>query len=223
MNVLIYGATGMVGQGVLSEALGDERVKRVQIVGRSSAGVSHPKLDEVLLADLLDPTPLEPRLAGFDACFFCLRASAAGLDEASYRRINHDIPLAHAQLLARLNPTMCFIYVSGAGTGSASAMWARVKRSTEQALLALPFRAAYMLRPGVIQPLHGARSKTALYHAFYTVAGPLLTLARRLFPNQVVSTEEVGLAMLKLAQYGAPAPILEPADIRALVGPPDKR
>lgn len=220
MNVVIYGASGMVGQGVLREALRDERVTRVQIVGRSSTGVSHPKLNEMLLPDLLDPAPLEGQLTGIDACFFCLGASAAGLDEASYRRINHDIPLAHARLLVRLNPGLCFIYVSGAGTGSQSAMWARVKRSTEQALLALPFRAAYMLRPGVIQPLHGARSKTSWYNAFYTVARPLLSLAHRLFPQYVLTTEEIGRAMLKAAQEGAPGAILETADIRALVGRP---
>ena len=139
------------------------------------------------------------------------------MDEAGYSRINHDIPLAAGPVLSRLNPQLTFTYVSGAGTGSQSAMWARVKRRTETDLLALPLKAAYMFRPGVIQPLHGARSKTPMYNAFYVLTSPLLSIARKLLPKYVLSTEEIGLAMLEVARHGAPKSILETADIRGLV------
>ncbi|WP_413795674.1 MULTISPECIES: NAD(P)H-binding protein [unclassified Pseudomonas] len=218
MKVLIYGASGMVGQGVLREALRDNSVTQVHIVGRSPTRTTHPKLREILLADLTNPASIESQLSGINACFFCLGASAAGMDEAGYTRVNHDIPVAHGMLLSRLNSQMTFVYVSGAGTGSQKAMWAKVKRRTEEALLALPLKSAYMLRPGVIQPLHGVRSKTPMYHAFYAATAPLLTLARKLFPNYVVSSEEIGLVMLKAAKTGAPKSILESADIRALLG-----
>lgn len=217
MKVLIYGATGMVGQGVLREALKADDVTLVQTVGRSPTGLQHSKLREVVLADLHDPASIESQLVGFDACFFCLGVSSAGMNEADYARINHDIPVATAETLSRINPGMTFVYVSGAGTGGQSAMWARVKRRTELALQAMPFKGAYMFRPGVIQPLHGARSKTPLYHVFYMATSPLLSLARRLFPAYVLSTEEVGIAMLNAARYGAPQAILESADIRALL------
>jgi uncharacterized protein YbjT (DUF2867 family) len=217
MNILIFGATGMVGQGVLREALRADDVKLVQTIGRSATGVTHAKLRDVLHADLIDYTPVEGQLTGFDACFFCLGASTVGMEESGYTRINYEIPLAAGRVLSRLNPEMSFAYVSGAGTGSQSAMWARVKRRTEDALLALPFKAAYMFRPGVIQPLHGARSKTRLYHAFYVATSPLLSLARRLFPAYVLSTEDIGIAMLNAARHGTPKPRLESADIRALL------
>jgi uncharacterized protein YbjT (DUF2867 family) len=215
MRVLVFGATGMVGQGALREALLANDVTQVQAVGRTASGVRHPKLTQLVHADLLDYDAVEDQLAGFDACFFCLGASAAGLDEAQYTLINHDIPLAAARVLTRLNPTMTFVYVSGAGTGKGQAMWSRVKGRTEQALLALPFE-AYMLRPGVIQPLHGARSKTRLYDLFYKATTPFLSLARHLWPAHVLSTVDLGVAMLNAARGGAPARILESPDIRRL-------
>jgi uncharacterized protein YbjT (DUF2867 family) len=216
MRVLIFGATGMVGQGVLRECLLADDVSMVQTVGRTPVGVTHPKLRDVVHANLRDYSSVEAQLTGFDVCFFSLGASAAGLDETAYARINHDIPLAAGKVLSRLNPGMTFIYVSGAGADSPSAMWARVKRKTEEALLALPFT-AYMFRPGVIQPLHGERSKTRLYRLFYVATAPLLSMARRMFPSQVLSTEEIGIAVLKTARHGAPKRILETADLRALV------
>lgn len=217
MKIIIFGASGMVGQGVLREALAAEDVTHILSIGRSDSEVTHPKLRTLVHADLLDYSAIEDLLTGFDACFFCLGASAVGMDEAGYSRINHDIPLAAGQVLSRLNPQLTYTYVSGAGTGSQSAMWARVKRRTETDLLELPFKAAYMFRPGVIQPLHGARSKTPMYNAFYVLTGPLLSIARKLLPKYVLSTEEIGLAMLEVVRHGAPKTILETADIRALV------
>jgi len=221
MKVLIFGATGMVGQGVLRECLRADDVELVQTVGRTATGVRVPKLRELVHADLLDYGGVEDALRGFDACFFTLGASVLGLSEDAYARINHDIPLAAAQTLARLNPAMTFVYVSGASTDSSergTVMWARVKGRTENALLRLPFKAAYMFRPGAIQPLHGARSKTGWYHAIYVATSPLLSLARRLWPQRVLSTENIGVAMLNAARHGAPKAVLEAPDIYALSG-----
>jgi uncharacterized protein YbjT (DUF2867 family) len=218
MKVILFGATGMVGQGVLRECLLDPQVQTVLCIGRRPVDRKDPKLVEILQPDLYDLSPIESRLAGYDACFFCLGISSAGMSEADYRRVSYDLTLAAARPLARLNPGMTFIYVSGQGTDSSEkgrVMWARVKGATENALLALPFQ-AYMFRPGIIRPLHGVRSKTPLYHAFYVVLGPLLGLAQWLFPKQVTSTEQVGKAMLAVAKRGAPTRWLEPPDINRL-------
>ncbi|WP_029922110.1 NAD(P)H-binding protein [Nevskia soli] len=219
MNILLFGATGMVGQGVLRECLLDPEVQSVAAIGRSASGNRHPKLRQVVHADLMEYASLEADLSGFDACFFCLGVSSAGMKEDAYARITCDYTLAAAQTLARLNPQMTFIYVSGAGTDSSEqgrSMWARVKGRTENALLRLPFKAAYMFRPGAIEPLHGIRSKTPSYQFFYSLLGPLLTLLRRAFPNLVTTTETVGRAMLVAAKRGAPKSILESRDIVAL-------
>lgn len=219
MNILIFGATGMVGQGVLRECLLAPDVERVVAVGRSATGQQHPKLQDVVVKDMYDYSVVEPQLQGFDACFFCLGVSSVGMKEDDYRRITYDLTMAAATVLARLNPGMTFTYVTGAGTDSSergSSMWARVKGATENALLRLPFKAAYMFRPGVIQPLHGARSKTPLYHGIYVVIAPLLSLAYLLWPDKVTTTEQIGLAMLALARSGAPKVVLDPADINAL-------
>lgn len=219
MKVLIFGATGMVGQGVLRECLLDPGVEAVVTVGRSATGQSDPKLHDIVHAELTDYAAIEPRLAGFDACFFCLGIASAGMSEADYRRVTYDVTLAAAQTLARLNPAMVFVYVSGTGTDSSEKgrwMWARVKGATENALLRLPFKAAYMFRPGMIRPLHGIVSKTALYRVLYTVLDPVVPLLQRAFPNAVTTTEQVGKAMLAVARTGAPKRILENADINRL-------
>ncbi|ADU36033.1 NAD-dependent epimerase/dehydratase family protein [Variovorax paradoxus] len=219
MNILIFGATGMVGQGVLRECLLAPDVERVVAVGRSATGQQHPKLQDVVVKDMYDYSAIEPQLQGFDACFFCLGVSSVGMKEDDYRRVTYDLTMAAATVLARLSPGMTFTYVTGAGTDSSergSSMWARVKGATENALLRLPFKAAYMFRPGVIQPLHGARSKTPLYHGIYVVIAPLLSLAYRRWPDKVTTTEQIGLAMLALARSGAPKVVLDPADINAL-------
>jgi uncharacterized protein YbjT (DUF2867 family) len=220
MNVLLFGATGMLGQGVLRECLLDPSVTSVVSVGRSATGASDPKLREIIHADLTNYAPIEARLSGFDACFFCLGISSAGLTEEQYTYVTFDIALRAAETLARLNPGMTFVYISGAGTDSSEhgrVMWARVKGRTENALLRLPFKAAFMFRPGVIVPRFGARSKTTSYRVLYTLARPLLPLLLRAFPNRVLTTDEIGRAMLLVARNGAPKPVLETGDIRSLL------
>lgn len=217
MKVLLFGASGMVGQGVLRECLRDPAVTEVLAAGRSSTGVAHPKLREVRPADLRDLAALEPELARYDACFFCLGVSAGGLSEQAYAHLTFDLTLSVARTLARVHPGMAFTYVSGAGTdstGRGRVMWARVKGRTENALLALPL-AATMFRPAIIVPMHGERSKTLAYRMFYILAGPLLPLLRRAMPGSVTTTEHLGRAMLAAARGDAPKPVLESADINA--------
>jgi uncharacterized protein YbjT (DUF2867 family) len=208
----------MVGQGVLRECLLDPDVDEVLSVGRSATGQTHPKLREVVQPELLDFSAIESRLSGFDACFFCLGVSSAGMKEKDYRRVTFDITLAAARTLARLNPAMTFVYVSGAGTDSSErgrSMWARVKGQTENALLRLPFKAV-MFRPAGIVPLYGVTSKTRLYRIAYALTRPLWSVLLRAFPQYVTTTEQVGCAMLRVAKEGAPKPILETRDINAL-------
>jgi len=216
MKVLLFGATGMVGQGVLRECLLDQNVQHVLSIGRSMTGQRHPKLRELVHENFLDFSALEAELSGFDACFFCLGVSSAGMTEERYHRVTYDITMAAARTLAKLNPQMTFIYVSGMGTDSTErgrAMWARVKGKTENALLQLPFKAQYMFRPAFIQPLHGIRSKTKLYRALYAVMGPIYPWLRASFPKYVTTTEQVGRAMLKVAQQGTQKSVLENWDI----------
>jgi uncharacterized protein YbjT (DUF2867 family) len=219
MKVLLFGATGMIGQGVLRECLLDPDVESVVTLGRTKTGQPHAKLREIEHKDLMDYTAIADQLTGFDACFFCLGVSSAGMDEASYTRITYDVTLAAAEALAKQSPGMTFVYVSGQstdGTERGRTMWARVKGKTENALLRLPFKAAYMFRPGFIQPLHGIRSKTGVYRVMYTLIGPLIPLLKAAFPKAVLTTEQIGLAMLVVAKRGAPKKVLEPGDIAAL-------
>jgi uncharacterized protein YbjT (DUF2867 family) len=216
MKVILFGATGMVGQGVLRECLRADDVEVVLVIGRSSIGQSDPKLREILHTDLTDYTAIESQLAGYDACFFCLGVSAAGMTEVEYTHITYDTTLAAAKVLARLSPSMTFIYVSGAGTDSTEqerAMWARVKGKTENALLALPFKAV-MFRPGLIRPLHGIRSKTRMYRIAYTVMWPLFPVLS-LF-GALTTTERVGLAMLRIAREGSPTKLVTNREINQL-------
>jgi uncharacterized protein YbjT (DUF2867 family) len=223
MKVILFGATGMVGAGVLRQCLDDARVESVLVVGRSATGVTHPKLEEIRHADFFDYTAIQPRLSGHDAGFFCLGVSSAGMNEAKYRRLTYDLTLATAQALLAVNPQLIFCYVSGAGTDSSErsrSMWARVKGATENALLRLPFNAAFMFRPGFIQPLDGIKSKTRLYQAFYTVLGPLYPVVRRIAPRYVTTTTAVGRAMIRVVAHGYPKPILETTDINAVAQTP---
>jgi uncharacterized protein YbjT (DUF2867 family) len=220
MKVLLFGATGMVGQGVLRECLLDPEVDVVQTIGRSKSALQHQKLREVIHQNFWNYADIEAALSGFDACFFCLGVSSFRMKEDAYEHLTYDLTMAAATTLARLNPQMTFIYVSGAGTDSSekgATMWARIKGKTENAVMRLPLKAAYMFRPGIIQPLHGARSKTASYHLLYTLAKPLLSALRRAFPNAILTTEEIGRAMLVVARGGAPVQILEVIDIRSLL------
>jgi uncharacterized protein YbjT (DUF2867 family) len=219
MNVLLFGATGMVGQGVLRECLFDPGVALVQTVGRTAVGTGPVKLRELVHGDLWNYSSVEAELSGFDACFFCLGVTSAGMKEADYERITYGITMAAAETLSRLNPQMTFVYVSGAGTDSSEQgriMWARVKGKTENALMRLPFRAVYAFRPGVIVPMHGIRSRTRAYRIFYSLMMPLLPLLRMAFPNLILTTGQMGRAMLAAAGRGAPKKVLETADIRAL-------
>jgi uncharacterized protein YbjT (DUF2867 family) len=216
MKVVLFGATGMVGQGVLRECLADAGVESVLAVGRRPTGRSHPKLREIVHDDFLDFSAIEPELTGYDACFFCLGVTSIGLDEERYRHLTYDITMAAATALAKLNPGMVFTYVTGAGTDSTErgrVMWARVKGKTENDLLKLPFRAAYMFRPAGIQPLHGIRSKTAWVQAAYVATAPLLSLLTRVAPKYMTTTEQLGRAMIKVARDGYPKPVLESEDI----------
>jgi uncharacterized protein YbjT (DUF2867 family) len=218
MNVVIFGASGMVGQGVLLECLRDTGVERVLVIGRSTAGRQHAKLREVLAKDLFDVASYANELSGLDACFFCLGVSSAGMSEAGYRHLTYDLTVAIAQELAARNSALCFVYVSGAGTDSTErgrTMWARVKGATENALLRMPFRSAFMFRPGVIQPLDGIRSKTRAYQIVLVLAAPVLPLLRRAFPKSISTTREIGQAMLAVARNGWPRPLLQPKDIHA--------
>jgi uncharacterized protein YbjT (DUF2867 family) len=220
MKVIIFGATGMVGQGVLRECLLDGDVESVLVISRSSADKAHAKTREIVQKDFSDYSGIEDQLVGYDACFFCLGVSSAGMKEADYRSVTYDLTLAAAWALAKKNPAMIFIYVSGAGTDSSAkgrVMWARIKGETENALLALPFKAAYMFRPGYIQPLHGIKSKTGWYSAIYAVVAPLYPLLNRLFQRYLITTEELGQAMLIVAKSGAAKPVLESFDLRALL------
>ena len=219
MKVVIFGATGMVGLGALRECLLDASVSEVVTVGRTPTGQSHPKLQERVAKDLGDLSALDPDLRGADACLFCLGVSSAGMTEAAYTRITYDLTLAVAEHLARLEPGMVFIYVSGAGTDASERgriMWARVKGRTENRLRQLPFRRVYLFRPGFIQPLHGIQSRTGLYRLIYALFRPLAPLVRLLFPGATLTTESLGRAMLLAAREGSPQEILEARDLNEL-------
>src|SRR5467141_2796318 len=214
MNVILFGATGMVGQGVLRECLRDDGVERVLAVGRSSTGRTHPKLRQLVRKDLFDFGAAGANLQGYDACFFCLGVSSAGMSEADYTRLTFDLTVGWAKVLARNNPAMTFIYVSGAGTGG-KAMWAQVKGRTENALLSL-FPHSYMFRLAALRPMHREVSKTRWTRISYALFHPLLPLVRAIAPGTVVTTEELGRAMIRGACEGAPKRVLENRDLRAL-------
>jgi len=223
MKVVIFGASGMVGLGALRECLQDESVSEVVTVGRTPTGQSHPKLQERIAPDLFDLSALDADLRGADACLFCLGVSSSGMTEAAYSRITYDLTLAVAEHLARLEPGMVFIYVSGAGTDASERgriMWARVKGRTENALRRLTFRRVYLFRPGFIQPLHGIQSRTGLYRLIYALFRPVAPLVRILFPGAILTTESLGRAMLLAASMGSPKEVLEARDLNELASAP---
>ncbi|MGC1461511.1 MAG: NAD(P)H-binding protein [Terracidiphilus sp.] len=216
MKIIIFGATGMVGQGVLRACLAAEDVDKVLLVGRSPLNLRHSKLDQAVLVDLFDIQTIRERLSGFDACFFCLGVSSSGMTEAQYTHITFDLTMTVASCLAGLNPAMVFTYVSGAGTDSSErgrTMWARVKGRTENQLKTLGFRGVYLFRPNIIQALDGIRSKTRAFRLFYLASGWALPAIRRFFPGSIVTTDDVGQAMLNVARSGAGRAVLEPRDI----------
>jgi uncharacterized protein YbjT (DUF2867 family) len=220
MKIILFGASGMIGQGVLRECLLDPDVTEILAVSRAPlAPPPQEKLREIVRADLLNYAPIEDQLRGYDACLFCLGVSSAGMTEENYRHITYDLTLAAAHTLVRINPASAFLYISGAGTDSTErgrSMWARVKGQTENALLRLPFKGAYMFRPGYIQPFGGIKSRTTWYRALYALISPAYPLLSALFPNYVTTAEQLARAMLHAAKHGARKKILEVADIRRI-------
>lgn len=214
MKVILFGATGMVGQAALGECLRDDGVESVLSIGRSTSGKVHPRLRELVRSDLFEVSVPETELRGYDACFFCLGVSSAGMSEADYTRLTHDLTLNWARVLARVNPEMAFLYVSGAGTGGKS-MWAQVKGRTEGALLGL-FKAAYMVRLAMLRPVHGEVSRTRWTRIAYTVFTPLAPVIEALAPSLVITTEELGRAMIRAARERPPTHVLEMRDLHAL-------
>ena len=203
------------------QTLLDPDVESILAVVRNASLPQHDKLREIIHQDVSDLAAIEDRLSGYDACFFCLGVSSIWMREETYRRVIYDLTVSAAKTLAKLNPTMTFIYVSGAGTDSTErgrSMWARVKGRTENALLQMPFKAVFLFRPAYIQPLHGIRTKTRWYGAAYALMRPLYPLWKMLFPNYVTTTECVGRAVLNVTKRGFPKRVLENRDINGMCG-----
>jgi nucleoside-diphosphate-sugar epimerase len=211
MKVILFGATGMVGQGVLRECLRDDGVESVLAIGRSSSLQTHPKLQELIRSDMFDVSGVRSELEGYDACFFCLGVSAASVSESEYVRMTFDLTMKWANLLAQLNPSITFVYVSGAGTGG-KPKWAQVKKRTEDALLAL-FPSAYMFRLAALRAMHGEVSKTRWTRLAYAMTWPFMPLFKTLLPEAIITTEELGRAMIRVAREGAPKHVLENRDL----------
>ena len=215
MKVIITGTTGMVGEGVLHECLLDPAVEQILVINRKPCGVTHSKLTEIIHRDFFDLSSIEDQLIGYNACFFCLGVSSVGMTESEFRRISYDLTLYVAGVLCKLNPEMVFCYVSGSGTDSSEKgriMWARVKGKTENDLLKLPFKRAYMFRPGYLHPTKGLKNT----HRYYTYLSWMYPVVRRLFPMQILSLKELGIAMIHSVTHGYERSILENKDIAAL-------
>ena len=220
MKILVFGASGMVGQGALRESLLAPDVTEVIVVVRQALALNHPKLRQIVVDDLLDLSLHRAQLKDVSGCFFCIGASAAGMSAEAYKKFTYGLTLAVANKLLAMNERMVFVYVSGAGADSTERngrMWARVRGQTENAILRLPFANSFILRPALIQPLHGARSKTRSYRVLYRILAPVLPLLRWIAPGAVLSTQLLGEAMLGLLRRGASVRVLESSDIRALV------
>lgn len=219
MRVIIFGVTGMVGQSALRECLLDDDVQEIIAISRKCSNQPHEKLKEIELENIADLSTIEYELTGVDACFFCLGVSSAGMKEEEYRKITYDITLSVAKTLAKLNPQLTFIYVSGSGTDSSEkgrSMWARVKGKTENDLLRLPFKAAYMFRPGAIIPLNGVKSKTKLYQVLYDFMKPFYPLLLK--SNNVITSEQIGKAMIQVARVGFSHPVIESHELKRISG-----
>jgi uncharacterized protein YbjT (DUF2867 family) len=220
MRVLLFGATGMVGQGVLRECEVAHDVSEVVAIVRSPMERVPAKLTEVQHRDFFNWGDVD--LSGFDACFFCLGVSSLGKSEVDYRHVTYDLTMSLAQALVKASPQAVFVYVSGAGTNAqGKQMWARVKGATENALMAMPFRGVYCFRPAYIQPQHGVKSKVGWYNAAYVAVGWAEPLLMRFAPKYVTTTEAMGRAMLKVARDGWPQKVLESNEINAAGAPPE--
>lgn len=217
MNILIFGVTGMVGQSALRECLENEEVHEILAISRKGTLQQHEKLKQIEVENVANLSGIEHELKDYDACFFCLGISSAGMKEEAYREITYDLTLSVAKTLANVNPQMTFIYVSGSGTDSSEkgrTMWARVKGKTENDLLRLPFKAAYMFRPGIIIPVQGIKSKTKLYQTLYAILKPLNPLLLK--SNAVLTSEQVGKAMIQVAKAGFVHPVIEARDLKRI-------
>jgi len=218
IKAIITGSTGMVGKGVLLECLENEDIESVLVVNRKPLGLQHPKLREIIHKDFFDLSAISGEMQGYDCCFFCLGVSSAGMAEDVYTHLTYDLTLTFAKAFLARNPGSLFTYVSGAGTDSTEkgrSMWARVKGRTENALLALPFRAAYMFRPGFIEPMKGIKSGTRLYNALYIILWPLFPVFRAM-PKYATDTIRLGNAMIKVACLGYEKKVLECTDINII-------
>ena len=212
IKAIITGATGMVGEGVLHECLQHEAVEQVLVINRRPGGVSHPKLKEIIHSNFHDLSPITSQLKGYNACYFCLGVSSVGMKEKEYYHITHDLTMHVATTLASLNPDMTFCYVSGAHTDSTAqgkVMWARVKGKTENDLLQLPFKQAYMFRPGFMKPTKGLKNALKLYR----VLGWLYPVLKALSPNSATTLKEVGIAMINVTLKGYDKKVIEVSDI----------
>ncbi len=217
IRVIVFGATGMVGEGVLLKALNHEYVESVLVIGRRPCMVMHTKLKEIIHHDFFDYSDIEEQLQGYDACFFCLGVSSMGMNERDYSRITYDLTMQAATVLSRYNPAMTFCYVSGTGTDSTEQgriMWARVKGRTENHLAKLPFKSVYSFRPGLLKPINGQRNVKPLFKVF---AWPY-PLWKVLFPGAVSTIADVGLAMINATLYGYSKKVIENRDIAQLAG-----
>ncbi len=217
IKAIVYGATGMVGEGVLHRTLLDSHIESVLVIGRKPCGVQHNKMNELILSDFYDYSAVRDKLQGYNACFFCLGVSSVGMKEADYRRVTYDLTLAAATILSELNPDMTFCYVSGTGTDSTEQgrlMWARVKGKTENDLRKLPFKSAFAFRPGFIKPIAGLRHA----HGFSRILGKIYPLLRFLFPGGVCTLDDLGQAMINVSLRGYSSPVLENRDIEKAAG-----
>jgi uncharacterized protein YbjT (DUF2867 family) len=214
VKIILFGATGMVGKSVLRQCLLDPAIEAVLSIGRKPCGVSHPKLQDMVRADMFDFSTKAGEFAGYDACFFCLGVSSVGKSEAEYTHLTYDLTMGWAKTLARDAPAMRFLYVSGMGTGGKS-MWAQVKGRTEEALLEL-FPNAIMIRLGALRPLHGEGTTTPAGKVLLAVFAPLWPILQWLWPKGVITSEELGRAMILAARQSGPKRVLESADLVAL-------
>lgn len=217
MKIILYGASGQIGAGALLECLDDDGVEQVLAVVRRPTGRSHPKLQELVLEDFTDYTGLEERLTGYDACIFALGISAAGMTEADYRRITVDFAVAAGEVLLERNPELRMVFISGSGTDpNGRQMWARVKGEAENALLAMSFKSAHMLRPAGIFPRKGIVSRTRSYRIMYAAMGWAYPIFKAVIPDMATTTDQLGRALIAIARDGHPKSILEGADINAV-------
>ncbi len=209
----------MVGKGVLLECLDDSRVTQVLALNRNSLGMQHPKLKEVLHKDFSDFSSIQSEFEGFDACFHCMGVSSAGMSETQYTKFTYDFSLALAKACYNANPNMVFNYVSGTGTDSSEQgriMWARVKGKTENDILKMGFKKAFMFRPGAIRPMRGIKSRTKLYQSIYVIMSPFWPLFERIFGKNLTNTTKIGKAMINSVVNGSSKTHLENPEINQL-------